>query len=53
MVENNPCSGKQDTKKPTITIIVGILGKYDRMKIGGKCKFRTCDPCSVNAVLYP
>ncbi len=20
---------------------------------GGKCKFRTCDPCSVNAVLYP
>ena len=21
--------------------------------IGGRCKFRTCDPCSVNAVLYP
>ncbi len=21
--------------------------------VGGKCKFRTCDPCSVNAVLYP
>ncbi len=20
---------------------------------GGQCKFRTCDPCSVNAVLYP
>jgi hypothetical protein len=23
------------------------------MNFGGKCKFRTCDPCSVNAVLYP
>ena len=23
------------------------------MNSGGKCKFRTCDPCSVNAVLYP
>jgi hypothetical protein len=21
--------------------------------VGGRCKFRTCDPCSVNAVLYP
>jgi site-specific recombinase XerC len=28
---------------------IGEVGEF----FGGRCKFRTCDPCSVNAVLYP
>ena len=39
-----------DTKKG-----LGIYAKslISLLIIGGRCKFRTCDPCSVNAVLYP
>lgn len=40
-------------KKPT-TYRVGFHDYLILQRIiGGKCKFRTCDPCSVNAVLYP
>ena len=39
------CAGR-NAKRP---LSAGVSKK----SLGGKCKFRTCDPCSVNAVLYP
>ena len=39
-------------KKPRKSRTYGVFQDSDCVS-GGRCKFRTCDPCSVNAVLYP
>ena len=50
---------RKDVKKPDSmiwlnnTFNICDVPSINIMETGGKCKFRTCDPCSVNAVLYP
>ena len=52
-------ASRPDVKKPDSMIWLNSMFKIcdvpliDIKETGGKCKFRTCDPCSVNAVLYP
>jgi PhoH-like ATPase len=49
-------AGTAGTGKTLMALASGLTQVLDDRRYtnsGGKCKFRTCDPCSVNAVLYP
>ena len=44
---------KQKAQLISQAFVLFWLERQVKNACGGRCKFRTCDPCSVNAVLYP